>query len=90
MRRAIKKNSITPTATVSNLGMIDLSELSCAEFQAQRCVFAPPGYDGVPLFLDLIGNPDGLELSARAPMALGSDGRLLALLEELGQILCER
>jgi hypothetical protein len=88
-RRAIASNRFSPSATVSNFGMIDLEELSCADFRAERCAFIAPAYDGVPLFLGLAGSANGLELSARAPVALASNGRLDALLEELGQMLTD-
>jgi len=86
-RRAVASNRFTPTATVTNLGKLDMAEFSCAGFQAGSCFIVPPGYDGVPLFLGLFGVADGIDLCARAPNALASDGRLTALLEELGAML---
>jgi len=71
------------TATLSNLGRIDLTSLSCDRFTARRSFFIPPGNPGLPLFIALNGDPDGVELCATAPAALASHGRLDRLLERL-------
>ncbi|CAN5280934.1 hypothetical protein BH11PSE11_BH11PSE11_07460 [soil metagenome] len=82
-RRAVARNEFSPSAAVSNLGRVPLDKFSTADFQARSTIVIPPGYDGVPLFLVMSGNDDGLDLCARAPLALGSDGRLKKLLEEI-------
>lgn len=88
-RRAVMNDAFTPTGVVSNLGRVDLASYSTPDFQARSAFIIPPAFDGVPLFLVLSGSATGLDLCARAPLALGSGGRLKALLEELGKAILQ-
>lgn len=82
-RHALSLGRFETSATLSNLGRIDLTRLSCSEFTAQRAFFVPPGSPGLPLFVALTGDPEGVEVCASAPVGLASHGRLAALLDLL-------
>jgi NRPS condensation-like uncharacterized protein len=86
-RQAVIKDIFAPTAVVSNLGRVDTAALSSAEFSADSAIIIPPAYDGVPLFLVISGHNQGFDVSARAPVALASDGRLQALLQRVAGVL---
>ncbi|MGE5385629.1 MAG: hypothetical protein ACM3SV_07065 [Betaproteobacteria bacterium] len=86
-RRAVQRNEFSPSAAVSNLGKLNMAEYSGGDFRATSCFIVPPAYDGVPLFLILSGGANGLDLCARAPVALASGGRLEGLLAEIGVAL---
>jgi len=86
-RQAVLKDQFAPTAVVSNLGRIDTAALSSAEFQAESAIIIPPAYDGVPLFLVISGHARGFDVSARAPVALASEGRLRVLLQQIAEQL---
>lgn len=86
-RKAVEQDRFAPTAVVSNVGRIDTATLSSPDFQAESAIVIPPGYDGVPLFLLITGHEGGFDISARAPVALASDGRLRALLERISKAL---
>lgn len=88
-RKTVQNSTFTPTAAVSNLGRQNMADFSDADFKASSCFIVPPRYDGVPLFLAIFGNEQGLDLCARAPVALGSDGRLDALLQDIARSLVE-
>ena len=82
-RHSLSLGRFGTSATLSNLGLLDLERLSCPEFTARRAFFVPPGSPGLPLFVTLTGDPDGVEVCASAPVGLASHGRLERLLEEL-------
>ncbi len=82
-RHSLSLGRFETSATLSNLGRIDLARLSCPEFRARRAFFVPPGSPGLPLFVAMTGDPEGVEVCASAPVGLASDGRLAALLDEL-------
>jgi len=71
------------TATISNLGRVELAGLSGGPFQARSAFWIPPGNPGLPLFVTVSGGPAGLELAASAPVDLAADGRLDSLLDVL-------
>lgn len=75
------------TATLSNLGRVDLGALSAPRFVADRSFFIPPGSPGLPLFIALTGDASGVELCGTAPAALASHGRLTALMQRLAASL---
>lgn len=86
-RKAVQRDTFSPSAAVSNLGKQNMEEFSGKDFRATSCFIVPPSYDGVPLFLALFGCEGGIDLCARAPVALASDGRFEDLLEKLAQAL---
>ncbi len=88
-RRAVQRDEFSPSAAVSNLGKLDMADFSAGDFRATSCFIVPPAYDGVPLFLILSGGASGLDLCARAPVALASHGRLEALLQDIARSLAE-
>ncbi len=71
------------TATVSNLGRLDLDAFSGGGFTAAAGFFIPPGNPGLPLFMAVAGGPSGIELCGSAPVALASGGRLELLMDRL-------
>jgi hypothetical protein len=82
-RRALAASRCGSSAVLSNLGPMPLPALSGAGFRARRCFFVPPGNPGLPLFLAVSGDPEGIELCACMPTAVASGGRIEALLEAL-------
>lgn len=82
-RHALSLGRYETSATLSNLGRMDLIRLSCPEFTARRAFFVPPGSPGLPLFVAMTGDPEGVEVCASAPVGLASQGRLEGLLGEL-------
>jgi hypothetical protein len=86
-KRAVLCGEFSPSATISNLGKLDMRDFSTDDFSARSTIVVPPAFDGVPLFLTLCGNDQGLDLCARAPNALGSNGRLKNLLEAIATAL---
>lgn len=81
--QAIHRQQFMTSAVVSNLGYFSPADYSTREFKAHSALIIPPGYDGVPLFLCMSGHRDGLDLCARAPLALAKNGQLTALLEHI-------
>ncbi len=87
--QAVESGRFGTTATLSNVGRVDLAALSGGGFSARAVFMIPPGSPGLPLFLGLIGGPTGIEMMATVPGAVCSRESLEALLEELGQALQE-
>ncbi|MCP4871948.1 MAG: hypothetical protein GY898_24855 [Proteobacteria bacterium] len=71
------------TATLSNLGRLDLARFSAPGFDASAGFFIPPGSPGLPLFVACSGDDEGVEICATMPAALASHGRIEGLLERL-------
>ena len=71
------------SATLSNLGWQDLRLLRGAGFTAQKAFWIPPGNPGLPLFLTLTGDDEGIEVCGAMPIGLADEGRLENLLSEL-------
>jgi hypothetical protein len=88
-RAAISLGRFGTTATLSNLGRIEPGRLTGGGFAARRVFFVPPGSPGLPLFVALSGDPEGVEICASAPMGLAADGRLDRLLDRLMEGLYE-
>lgn len=84
---ALEQGAFSTTGTVSNLGRLDLESLAVPGFAPRRAFFIPPGSPGLPLFLTLTGDDDGVTLCASAPLALASNGRLEALMDRLAERL---
>lgn len=69
------------SATVSNLGRIDRSAVSWPGFTCRSAYWVPPPSFGLPLLMILCGHEEGIELTASAPEAFATGGRLDALLD---------
>lgn len=82
-RTALHKRRWPVSATVSNFGLHQPASLSGAGFEAERIFTVVPGAPGLPLFLSITGDPNGIELCASAPRALADADRLRTLLETL-------
>lgn len=80
---ALAAGRFSTTATVSNLGRMDLPAFAAPGFTPRRAFWIPPGSPGLPLFLTATGGGDGVELCASAPLALADGGRLEGLLDRL-------
>ena len=81
--KALAEGSYSTTATVSNLGRMDLDALSAPGFTPRSAFWIPPGSPGLPLFLTLTGGRHGVTLCGAAPLALADGGRLEHLMDEL-------
>lgn len=75
-RRKWRKGLFRDTGTISNLGRVQLEQLSGAGFQAQSCFYIAPEVTGKPFFIGLSGYDDKLELVTVMPKKLASHGRL--------------
>lgn len=71
------------SATLSNLGWQDMRAWSGAGFRAERAFWIPPGNPGLPLFLSLAGDDEGVDLCASMPAGLADEGRLERLLTDI-------
>lgn len=79
----LRKGRYPISATFSNLGWQNLRNWSGGGFSAQRAFWIPPGNPGLPLFLTLTGDDEGIELCAAMPVGLADEGRLEGLLADL-------
>lgn len=86
-REAIRADRFDATATVSNLGRMDLGRLSASPFRARHAWWVPPENMGNPLLILISGDDEGLDLSAAAPHAVVSPEGLSRFLSELGEAL---
>jgi len=68
---------------VSNLGRVERQKLSWPGFVCRTLFWVPPPSAGLPLLVILCGHEDGIELTASAPRAFATDGRLDALVDTL-------
>jgi|GEM_PF-3729047 len=70
-RRDQRRGLVPVSATVSNLGRLDLSKWTGGGLTA-RCVFvAPPASPGLPLLAVVTGNDDRVEIAGAVPAAWG-------------------
>jgi hypothetical protein len=79
----LKNNRYPISATLSNVGKVDLRSWSFKGFNASRAFFIPPGSPSMPLFLMFCGDEEGLELCISMPVGLADENRLLNLLADL-------
>lgn len=86
---AVAAGRFGTSATLSNVGRVDLSAMSGPDFAARACFMVPPGSPSLPLFLGITGGAAGLELVGAAPGAVASRESLAELLDELGRALQE-
>ena len=82
-RKEVKTQHYSVGATVSNLGLTDLSSFSGPSFQPTACYWIPPHSPSNPLLLIMCGSGAHLEITASAPCALGDNGRLDRLLDHI-------
>jgi len=85
--RAQANQRYSTTATVSNLGRVDLDAFRTPTFEPERVCVVAPGSPGLPAFFTLTGHTSGLDLAVTAPRALASEADLDRLLAELGEAL---
>ena len=82
-QREMKTQQYSFSATVSNLGLTDLSSFSGPSFQPTTCYWIPPHSPSNPLLLIMCGSGTHLEITASAPRALGENGQLDRLLDHI-------
>ncbi len=82
-RSSLQAQKWPVTAAITNLGLQQPQTLSGAAFVAKRILTVVPSTPGLPLFVSLTGDPDGVEMCASAPHALADMATLSALLEQL-------
>jgi hypothetical protein len=80
---ALAAGQFSSSATLSNLGRVDVTRLRAPGFEPGRVFFIPPGSPGLPLFLTITGTPTGVTLCGAAPLGLADGGRLELLLDDL-------
>ena len=80
-RDGLRSGRFGTSVTLSNLGRQDLSQYSGGGFSAQRAFWIPPGQPGLPLFLAMSGDAEGLDLVGSMPVGLADEGRLEGLLD---------
>ena len=83
-RRAMEQGRFSTTATISNLGRVDLRRLDAPGFRASAAFFVPPGSPSLPFFLAVTGHEGGVDLVGTAPASVED---LQALLHQLVRAL---
>ncbi len=86
-RATLRTGRCRVSATVSNLGRMDMAGLSGGGFTARAAWWIPPQGPGTPLFLTVTGHPGGLELCGGMPVGFASEGRLEQLLSGIAAAL---
>lgn len=81
--QALATQRFSTSATISNLGRLDLGALSAPGFDCRAAFFIPPGSPSLPLFVTLCGGGEALTVAAAAPLGLADNGRLEALVDGL-------
>lgn len=79
----LRKGRFPVSATLSNLGRQDLRAWTSLGWTSRRAFWIPPGNPGLPLFLTLSGDDEGIDLCGTMPVGLADEGRLEALLAEI-------
>jgi len=82
IRKSMKTGRFPVAVTLSNLGRCPLT----LHGQPVPAFWVPPGNPGMPLFLAVVGDAEGLEVCALAPAALADGGRLTGLLDRLAGV----
>ena len=82
-RRALRQGRYGSSAIVSNVGMMDLTALTAPGFSPRHVYWVPPGNPGLPAFVGISGDPDGVEVTAMVPTALASAERNRILIESI-------
>ena len=82
-RRNLRQNRFNTSMTLSNLGLLSKTDFSGGGFKADRIFFIPPGNPGLPLFMTVTGDSEGIELCGSVPASLNSDNQLSSLLEHI-------
>ena len=79
-RRDQRRGLVPASATVSNLGRIDLSTWTTGRLRARSVFAGPPASPGLPLLAVLTGNDGCIEVTGAVPASWGSpDGWMEAL-----------
>lgn len=84
---SLRTNLFRTSVTLSNLGRQDLSRYRGGGFEARRAFWIPPGQPGLPLFLAMSGDAEGLEIVGSMPVGLADGGRLEGLLDGMAAAL---
>jgi hypothetical protein len=82
-KKMLARGRFDTTATISNLGRLELLAYQGGTFRTRRAFMVAPISSGLPLFLTLAGDPEGVEMVGIMPEALASGGRLEALLDAI-------
>jgi hypothetical protein len=77
------------SATVSNLGRLDLDALSGPVFRVTRAAVMPPANPGLPLLIVLTGDDEGVEICGASMATWADEGRLEGLLEGMARAIRE-
>lgn len=86
-KEGLQTGRFRTSVTLSNLGRQDLSRYRGGGFEAKRAFWIPPGQPGLPLFLAMAGDAEGVELVGSMPVGLADGGRLEGLLEGMAEAL---
>lgn len=86
-KRSVRTGKYAPTAVIANIGRFEMEHFSGGGFRATSVFGIPPAFEGTPLMITMSGGPDSVEMGARAPLALASNGRLDALLHAIANEL---
>ncbi len=81
--RTAATGRVRTSATLSTLGRVDLQRLTAPGARVTRVVWVPPGSPVNPLLVVTTGTDAAAEIAAAAPLAMGGDGRLAALLADV-------
>jgi len=84
-RRGLETDRYGTSVTLSNLGRQDLRRYRGGGFVAQRAFWIPPGQPGLPLFVAMSGDADGVDIVGSMPVGLADGGRLEGLLDGVAE-----
>ncbi len=90
LHNELKRGRPGDSATVSNLGRVPLDGLHLPRARATGRHWLPPGGEGLPLFLGLMGDDDSLELGASISRRWASQATAEAFMDSLVDGLTER
>lgn len=86
-RKSVRSGQYSPTAVIANIGRFDMQDFSAGDFEATSVFGIPPAFEGTPLMITMSGGPNHVEMGARAPLALASQGRLEGMLQQIAKEL---
>ncbi len=89
LEKRITSGFYQASGSLSNLGLLPLSNYHGGGFSAHRIFFIPPEFDSSPLFLTLTGNENGIELVLSLPKVLATNGRLHDMLSAIVESLSD-
>jgi NRPS condensation-like uncharacterized protein len=86
-KKMLARGRFDTTATVSNLGRIDVAAYAGGGFATTAAFVVAPISPALPCFVCVVGDPAGVEIVTTMPVALASEGRLDRVMDALAAAL---